>query len=246
MEQDNMFTRYAGLAIVASMLAACSNEPTAPLPTMAPSSGPAYSSGVSSPNTPIGSTFTIYVGGSLTYRGTGPSNNNKGQCRSHSDGTTGWYWVPGNTTAGNSNGRGGGASGGDQEVGPNHQQCASVGAGYSVTVSFNDIANYVRPPSGNFELNFNSYCVPNADPTLPPTCYPRNVHYKVGTNWTTGTGVLHGVGVRSDTHATSNWSIDLSQINSSSNLIDDPPRKLYLIAHCDDGTYPDSPATVSW
>jgi len=104
----------------------------------------------------------------------------------------------------------------------------------------------VKSPSGNFELNFNTYCVPNADPSLPPTCYSRNVHYKVGTNWTTGTGVLHGVGVRSDTHATSNWSIDLSQINSSSNLIDDPPRKLYLTAHCDDGTYPDSPATVSW
>jgi len=241
-----MVARYTALALIASFLTACSNDSTAPVPSMAPS-GPAFSLGAASPNTPVGSTFTIYVGGSLTYRGSGPSNNGKGQCRSHSDGTTGWYWVPGNSQAGNSNGKGGGASGGDQEVGPNHAQCANVGAGgYSVTVTFSDAATYVKSPSGNFELNFNPFCVANADPSLPATCYSRNVHYKVGTNWTQGSGVLHGVGVRSDTHAISNWSIDLRKINSSSNLIDDPPRKLYVMAHCDDGTYPDSPATVSW
>ena len=61
-----------------------------------------------------------------------------------------------------------------------------------------------------------------------------------------GGRVLHGIGVRSDNHSTSHWSIDLSQIHSSSNLLDDPPRSFVVTAHCDDGTYPDSPATVSW
>lgn len=244
-EQDTMNTiRYAALALVASAVAACSNEPTAP--RMAATSAPAFSTGVSSPNTPVNSSFVIYVGGTTYYAGSGLSRNGKGQCRTHSDGTVGWYWVPGNYTAGGSNGRGGGASGGDQEVGPNHEQCRFVSGGYTVTVSFNEVATYVKSPSGNFALNFNPYCVPNADPSLPPTCYSRYVHYQSQQDFTQGDGVLHGVGVRSDNQSTSHWSIDLSQIHSSSNLIGDPPRSLLVTAHCDDGTYPDSPAAVTW
>jgi hypothetical protein len=113
-------------------------------------------------------------------------------------------------------------------------------------VSFNEVATYVKPTNGNYALNFNPYCVPNADPALPPTCYGRDVHYQTNSDWTTGNGVLHGVGIESGTLATSNWSINLSQINSSSNLIGDPPRQLLVTAHNDDGLYPDSPATVSW
>jgi hypothetical protein len=237
--------RYAALALVASAVAACSNEPT--MPQMATTSAPAFAKGVASPNTPVNSSFVIYVGGSTYYAGSGPSRNGKGECRTHTDGTVGWYWVPGNNTAGGSNGRGGGASGGDQEVGPNHEQCRFVnGGGYTVTVNFSDVATYVKSPSGNFELNFNPYCVANADPSLPPTCFSRYVHYQSTKDWSQGDGVLHGVGVRSDNHSTSNWSIDLSQINSSSNLIGDPPRNFIATAHCDDGNYPDSPATISW
>jgi hypothetical protein len=243
-EQDTMITtRYAALALIASAVAACSNEPTAP--KMAATPAPAFST-VASPNTPVNSNFVIYVGGTTYYAGSGPSRNGKGQCRTHSDGTVGWYWVPGNYTAGGSNGRGGGASGGDQEVGPNHEQCRFVSGGYTVTVNFNEVATYVKSPSGNFALNFDPYCVPNADQSLPPTCYSRYVHYQFTKDSTQGDGVLHGIGVRSDNQSTSHWSIDLSQIHSSSNLIGDPPRSLLVIAHCDDGTYPDSPATVSW
>jgi len=235
--------RYAALALVASAVAACSNEPMAP--QMASGSAPAFSKGISSPNTPVNSSFVIYVGGSTYYAGSGPSRNGQGECRSHTDGTTGWYWVPGNKTAGG-HGNGNGASTGDQEVGPNHEQCKFASGGYTVTVSFTDVATYVKSPSGNFELNFNPYCIPNVDPSLPPTCDSRYVHYNSQSNFSQGYGVLHGTGVRSDNQTTSHWSIDLSQVHSSSNLIDDPPRQLLLTAHNDDGLYPDSPATIAW
>jgi hypothetical protein len=237
-------TRFAALALIASAVAACSNETTAP--QMATGSAPAFDKGVSSPNTPVNSSFVVYVGGSTYYAGSGPSRNGQGECRTHSDGTVGWYWVPGNKTAGGSNGHGGGASGGDQEVGPNHEQCKFVGGGYSITVNFSEVATYVKSPSGNFELNFNTYCVPNVDPSLPPTCYSRDVHYQSTKDFSQGEGVLHGLGVRSDNNSTSHWSIDLSQVHTSSNVIGDPPRSFLVTAHCDDGTYPDSPAKVSW
>ena len=88
--------RYAVLALIASAVAACSNDTTAP--QMATSSAPAFAKGVSSPNTPVNSSFVVYVGGSTYYAGSGPSRNGKGECRTHSDGTVGWYWVPGNIT----------------------------------------------------------------------------------------------------------------------------------------------------
>ena len=238
-----MFKRLAVLTVVAAALAACSNEATAPR-VVAPG-GAAFSTGVSSPNTPVGSQFVIYVGGGTFYAGDGrPSRNGQGKCLSHPDGTTGWYWVPGNVQAGGHGSNG--AASGDQENGPNHAQCRFVGGGYSITVTFADTATYVKSPSGNYALNFNQYCVPNVDPSLPPVCYPRDVHYKKSSDFTQGEGVLHGLGVRSDNGAISHWSIDLSQIASSSNLIDDPPRQLLVTAHCDDGVYPDSPATISW
>jgi hypothetical protein len=242
MEQE-MFKRLAGLAGAAAALAACSNEATAPR-MVGPEGDAAFSSGVSSPNTPVGSQFVVYVGGTTYYAGSGPSRNGKGECRTHSDGTVGWYWVPGNShTPGD--GKNGAASG-DQENGPNHAQCLFVGGGYSITVTFSDIATYVKSPSGNFALNFADYCVPNADPSLPPVCVPRDVHYNKSNDFTRGEGVLHGTGVRSDDNSISHWSIDLSQIASSTNLIDDPPRQLLVTAHNDEGLYPNSPATISW
>lgn len=238
-----MLKRFAGLVIVTAVLAACSNEATAP--RLATPQGAAFTSGVSSPNTAVGSQFVVYVGGSTFYAGDGrPSRNGMGKCLSHQDGTTGWYWVPGNAhTPGD--GKNGAASG-DQENGPNHAQCRFVDGGYSVTVTFSDTATYVKPPSGNYALNFNPFCVANADPSLPPTCFARDVHYKKSNDFTQGEGVLHGLGVRSDNGAISHWSIDLSQIASTSNLIDDPPRQLLVTAHNDEGAYPDSPATISW
>lgn len=237
-----MLKRYTGLIVVAAASAACSNEATAP--RMATPESAAFTSSVSSPNTPVGAQFVIHVGGSTYYAGSGPSLNGKGECRTHDDGTTGWYWVPGNAhTPGN--GKNGAASG-DQENGPNHAQCLRINGGYTVTVTFSDTATYVKPTSGNYALNFNPVCVPNADPTLAPTCYSRDVHYNTHKDSTQGEGVLHGVGVRSDNGAVSHWSIDLSQIASSSNLIDDPPRTLYVTAHNDEGLYPESPATITW
>lgn len=234
--------RYAALALIASAVAACSNEPTAP--RMAAASSPAFSTGVSSPNTPINSSFIIYVDGSTYFAGSGPSRNGQGECHTHSDGSVGWYWVPGNIPAGGKSGKGGGASSGGQEVGPNHEQCRFVNGGYSVTVNFSELATYVKSPSGNYALNFNPYCVPNVDASLPPTCDSRYVHYQHVNDLSQGYGVLHGVGVRSDNQSTSSWSIDLSQIHSSTNLIEFPP--LLVMAHNDDGLYQDSPAKIFW
>lgn len=239
-----MFERYAALALVAGGLAACSNDVTAP--RMAANSAPAFTSNISSPNTPVNSSFVIYVGGSTYYAGSGPSRNGQGECRTHSDGTVGWYWVPGNIQAGGKGGKGGGAASGDQENGPNHAQCLFVNGGYQVSVTFAEIATYVKSPSGNFALNFNPFCVPNVDETLPPTCDSRYVHYQKTSDFSQGYGLLHGTGVRSDDGSVSDWTIDLSQIHSSSNLINDPPRQLLVIAHNTNGLYPDSPATVSW
>ena len=238
-----MFKRYAGLAFIAGGLAACSNDVTAP--TMAANSAPAFS-GVSSPNTTVNSSFVIFVGGSTYYAGSGPSRNGKGECRTHTDGTVGWYWVPGNIQAGGKRGKGGGASSGDQETGPNHAQCAYASDGYQISVTFSEISNYVKSTSGNFQLNFNPFCVPNVDASLPPACDARYVHYKSTTDFSQGYGLLHGIGVRSDDGSTSDWTIDLSQIHSSSNLINDPPRQLLVIAHNTNGLYPDSPTTISW
>lgn len=238
-----MFKRLAGLVTAAAALAACSNEATAPR-MVTPEGAAAFSNGVSSPNTAVGAQFVVYVGGTSYYAGSGPSRNGKGECHTHSDGTVGWYWVPGNIQAGGHGSNG--AASGDQENGPNHAQCLFVSGGYSVTVTFADTATYVKSPSGNYALNFNPFCVPNADPSLPPVCSTRDVHYQKSSDFTQGQGVLHGLGVRSDNGTITHWSINLSQIGSSSNLIDDPPRQLLVTAHCDDGTYPDSPATISW
>jgi len=238
-----MFERYAALAFIAGGLAACSNDVTAP--TMAASSAPAFSS-VSSPNTAVNSAFVIFVGGSTYYAGSGPSRNGQGECHSHTDGTVGWYWVPGNIQAGGKGGKGGGAVSGDQENGPNHAQCAYVNEGYQISVTFAEISNYVKSTSGNFQLNFNPFCVPNVDVSLPPTCDARYVHYKSSTDFSQGYGLLHGTGVRSDDGSISDWTIDLSQIHASSNLINDPPRQLLVTAHNTNGLYPDSPTTISW
>jgi hypothetical protein len=237
-----MVRRYAALLLIAGAVAACSNEPTAP--QMAASAPTFAKGGVSSPNTPVTSQFVVYVGGTTGYAGSGPSRNGQGECRTHTDGSVGWYWVPGNIPAGG-NGSNGAASG-EQEVGPNHAQCLLVAGGSSITVSFSEVATYVKATNGNYQLNFNPYCVANADPLLPPTCFGRYVHYLISTNWTQGDGVLHGTGVESGTGTISHWSIDLSQINSSTNLIGDPPRQVIVIAHNDEGLYPDSPATITW
>jgi hypothetical protein len=238
-----MFKRYAALVLIAGGLAACSNDVTAP--TMAARSAAAFS-GVSSPNTYVGSSFVIFVGGSTYYAGSGLSRNGQGECHTHSDGTVGWYWVPGNKQAGGKSSKGGGASTGEQEVGPNHAQCQFVNEGYQISVTFDETANYVKSPSGNFALNFNEFCVPNVDAELPPTCETRYVHYQKTSDFSQGYGLLHGTGVRSDDGSISDWTIDLSQIHSSSNLINDPPRQLLVNAHNTNGLYPDSPATISW
>ena len=230
-----MFKRYAAFVVVATAITACSNEPTAPR-TKAPGAA-AFSSGVSSPNTAVGAVFDVSAEGGTYYAGTGPSKNGMGECHHHDDGTTGWYWVPGNahTPGTGSNG----AASGDQENGPNHEQCKFTSPGYTVTVTFSDNANYVKSPSGNMALNFDPYCVGS-------TCYSRDVQYKKNLGTTKGQGMLHGIGVRSDNQSISHWSIDLSQINALGDLIDDPPRSLSVNAHNDEGLYPNTQTHVTW
>ncbi len=72
------------------------------------------------------------------------------------------------------------------------------------------------------------------------------MYYQDASDFSQGYGVLHGIGVRSDDGSTSDWTINLSQIHSSSNLINDPPRELLVNAHNTNGLHPDSPATISW
>lgn len=225
----------APLALLA--LAACSPDSlTAPTDTV---DGPQFAKGgVSNPGTAIGSNFVIYVAGTTYYRGDGtPSRNGQGLCNSHADGTTGWYYVPGNFS--NKKPVPG------HENGPNHAQCREISPAYTITVTFGDVANYVLSASGNNELNFNSLCTPNADPLLAPTCVSRWVHYQQQSDWTSGTGILYGTGV-SSLGGSSNWTIDLSQVNSNTNLISAPPRTLIVMAHNTDGAYPDSPASIKW
>lgn|SRR5512146_2178318 len=230
-----MFKRFAALVAVAAVIAACSSESTAPR-TIA-SGAAAFTSGVSSPNTPVGTVFNVTVDGGTYYAGTGLSKNGMGECHHHDDGTTGWYWVPGNahTPGTGSNG----AASGDQENGPNHEQCKFTSPGYTVTVTFSDVATYVKSPSGNMALNFNPWCVNGA-------CVNRDVQYKNNSVTTKGQGVLHGIGIRSDDQSLSHWSIDLSQINSSGNLIDDPPRSLSVYAHNDENLYPTKQTNITW
>src|SRR5512142_1080214 len=79
----SMFKRYAAFVVVATAITACGSEPTAPRTKTAGAA--AFSSGVSSPNTAVGSQFVVYVEGATFYAGDGrPSRNGMGQCRSHS------------------------------------------------------------------------------------------------------------------------------------------------------------------
>jgi hypothetical protein len=229
----NMSKRIVTLSVLAATLAGCTSERS----LLAPTATPNFSNGVSSPGTAVGAQFVVYVASFTYYRGDGSvSNNGKGTCNSHDDGTVGWYTTPGSTQGKKTNP--------PKEIGPNHAQCQSIIPAHTITVSFADVANYVRSSSGNNELNFSPLCTTNAD--LTQTCVSRYVHYQFQNDITTGTGVLYGTGVSSLDGSTSNWTVDLGQINSSTNLISDPPRYLILTAVNTDGTYPDSPATISW
>lgn len=220
-----MFKRFAGLVVIAASVAACSNEATAP--RMVGSEGAAFSKGVASPNTTVTSQITVHVAAHSYYAGTGPSRNGQGQCRTHTDGSVGWYWVPGN-----------GPSGHDQEVGPNHVQCLFETGATDIVVNFALGANYVKSTSGNMELNFDQYCDVSA------VCYSPYVHYLFNKNYTTGGDLLHGTAVISS--VLTNWTIDLAQVTGPGNAISDPPRSFDVIAHNVEGLYPDSPATISW
>lgn len=188
------------VATAALVLAACaSQETTAP------------DFGVANPNTPVNASFTVYVGGTVIYRESGPSNNGQGTCEA------------------------GGAyrnHGGQLAATVPHDQCATIVPGSEVTVTFAETANYVLATSGNVQLNF------SLDPV---TGEKRGVQYKKNSDWTTGFGVLVGSGDDGST-----WTIDLSQISSSSNLLDDPPRAL-IVSACDDASPSTcSPTSLTW
>lgn len=220
-----MYKRLAGLTVIAAALAACSNETTAPRAVA--SDAVSFSKGVSSPNTSVNTQITVHVAAQSYYAGSGPSRNGRGECRTHSDGSVGWYWVPGN-----------GPSGHDQEVGPNHEQCLYTTSAATIVVNFALGANYVKSTSGNMELNFDQYCGTDG------VCYSPFVHYLDSKAYTTGSGVLHGTATINS--VLTHWSIDLSQVTGPGNEIADPPRSFSAMAHNDEGLYPDSPATITW
>ena len=209
-----MFKRLAGLLVVGALMSACGDAPTS---AMAPRDA-ALGKGVSEPNTAVNAAFTITAPGySYTVRYTTvcddagvctdlPSNHGQtgalgnDKCvdgalykRRVSRGVLGpWDATP-------------------TGVNP-HPNCSDVVVvpGTTVTVTFNEIANYVLATSKNIQLNFNSLCTTNDDLTV--TCLPRYVHYSKASGITTGFGVLYGTG--SDN---SSWAIDLGAFYEASN-----------------------------
>jgi hypothetical protein len=183
--------RSALLAVVVLALtaAACSDSPTALAPDAA-------TTGVAAPGTDVGVQFTIVTPGStvITYRTTPKAA--RGTC------------LPGGqffNQAGNNGGF-------------NHTQCTDVTVlpGSTVVVTFATIANYVKPTSGNINLNF-SICGYTEDEVtqewVPMPCEAATfVHYKKNSNWTEGSGVITGHGDDGST-----WTIDLAQIGLAGN-----------------------------
>ena len=113
---------------------------------------------------------------------------------------------------------------------PYHPTCVeSVTEPVDIAISFEEVATYVLPPSGNVQLNFS----PAADATL------RAVQYKKSTNLTTGAGLLF------DT--TGEWTLDLGTIEAAGNgaLLG---RTITGLMACQVGTWTCTAAngTMSW
>jgi hypothetical protein len=149
--------------------------------------GSGLANGVSNPGTPVNATATYEAEATdVTYRDSGPSNNNRGTC------TTGGRYV---TRSGNQTQT--------RTSEPNHPQCATRGSGTGtmVTITFSEVANYVLSTNGNIQLNFSRV-----------NDLPRGVQHKRTSNTTSGFGVL----VSSSASEGNVWVMDLSQIDQES------------------------------
>ena len=145
--------------------------------------------GVASPNTPVGATFTISVGGSIVYRESGPGNNGKGECRA------GGIWY--NPTTRKTSEKA-------------HPQCASVTSGEAITVTFQEIATYVLSTNGNVQLNF------SVDPVLLTA---RGLQYKKTGDYTQSFGTLSHTGDSVDAGRAWTINLGQPLLNNTGNLI---------------------------
>lgn len=164
-------------------LTACGSLPTSP-------TADAPSHRVASPGSAVTAQFTITFDGAVVYRESGPGNNGKGTCVSGGR----WYNPQNHHTS-------------EQA----HPQCASISAGATFTVVFDETATYVLPPSGNVQLNFAPDCTLSAANDCA-----RGVQYKKNQDVTVGFGSLAPLDDEGRT-----WTIDLGQplLNASGNLI---------------------------
>lgn len=171
---------YPAATLLLGALAACATETSAPV---APEVVSSAANAVSNPNTPVNAQVTISVGGSIVYRSEGPSNNGLGTCL-----PVGRYYNPqGKKTS-------------EKE----HPQCATVTPATEITVTFNEVANYVLPSNGNVNLNFNPAA--GCDPLTDPLGCGRAIQYKKNQDVTTGAGIL---ATTETAHGTGVWTIDL-------------------------------------
>lgn len=174
---------------VAAFVVACGDSSTNPVDA----SLRFAKGGVANPGTTVTASVTITTPSETIIRESGlPNSGNVNQeCRA---GGALWKISPGTP----------------QQIGTApHAQCLTVVAGEEIEVLFEDIANYVLPTGGNYQLNF------SPDPNDGIT--PRYVHYKKNGDYTEGTGILYSVDP-------TGWTIDLSQalVNQGGNLLANP------------------------
>lgn len=174
-------------ALLLASLAACSEV----APTGPDTGSAMFNNGVSSPNTVINGTVTVYVAGSITYRESGPGNNGKGAC------TTGGAWYNPATK---------------KTSEKQHPQCATIVPGYSMTVPVAlEAANHVQPRSGNEHLNW---------APVVETGASRQLTFSKNSGMTTGTGVIFGTESGAATAAWS-IDLGQTMLQQTGNLIAD-------------------------
>ena len=204
--------------LLVGALTACSAD-SAMAPTVQPLVASADASGVSNPNTSVAARVSVEVGGSITYRTSGPGKNGKGTC------TMGGAWYnPQNRTTSQKE----------------HAQCAEVAAGRTIVVDFAATANYVLPPSGNVQLNV------AADPICLATAVDaalcaRGIHYKKSQNMTAGFGLVTAGEASSGT-----WTIDLAAAQQPFNASENNIVRTGMVVVACNATFGCHPGTMSW
>lgn len=174
---------------LAALVGGCGDTPTDPVPA----SPQLAKGGVANPGTVVTTRVTVTTPSQTIVRESGaPNSGNANQeCRA---GGALWKISPGTP----------------QQIGTApHAQCLTVVPGAELEILFEEIANYVLPTGGNYQLNF------SPDPNDGIT--QRYVHYKKAGDYTEGTGVLYSVDP-------AGWTIDLGQplVNQGGNLLENP------------------------